>query len=81
MADLSTRWLQFSKSDEDREELKTLIRNSTVVLGTLRKMMEKELQELETNKESDYSVANWSHLQADRLGQIRTLKKYIQLLT
>lgn len=48
----------------------------------LRAVIEKDMEEVQTHAESqsNYELAAWPYLQADRLGTIRALKNVLELL-
>lgn len=77
---ISSKWLQFCKTEEERDSTRTIVQNSTLVLGILQQILERQLEELQASRMEEYEIANWPYYQADKLGQIRQLKKVIDLL-
>lgn len=64
-----------------KQDLELTIRNSTLVLGRLREILEDQLRELDRQEMTpDYKEASWSHRQADRNGYRRHCKETIDLI-
>jgi hypothetical protein len=76
---ISTEWFH-GLQPEEYEAFTTAWRNSTYVLNQLKKHIARQITALETDKEDDYNNPQWPVLRADRNGQLRQLKKIIQLL-
>lgn len=76
---LSSKWFQWAKSQEDKDKINQTVRNSGAVLDLLTKVLEKELQEVESVKTEDYLKPAWAFYRADKDGAIRTLRQIITL--
>lgn len=64
-----------------KQDLELTIRNSSLVLGRLREILESELRELDNKQtSSDYKDASWAYKQADANGDKRRLKWLINLI-
>ena len=75
---LSAKWF-VGVAQEDRVSHEQLIRNSTILLGTLTKVIEEELAALRKPPSSDYDSPAWAYKQADRNGQIRVLTNLLSM--
>ncbi len=75
---LSAKWFH-GIAREDRASHEQLIRNSTILLGTLTKVIEEELAALRKPPSSDYDSPAWAYKQADRNGQIRALTNLLSM--
>lgn len=78
---ISTKWLQWDHTAEERAKTEISIRNSALTLALLQKILTKELELLDKNKMEDYALAAWPYLQADRNGQVRAIKQLLELVT
>jgi len=76
---ISTEWFHGLDPDEQKS-LEQTWRNSTYLLDILKGILQRRLNDLETDKEDDYNNPQWTVLRADRNGQVRQLKKMIDLL-
>ncbi len=76
---ISTEWFH-GLDQADHEEFERIWRNSTYVLDQMKRILQRRLAELETDREDDYNNPQWPVLRADRNGQLRQLKKMIALL-
>ena len=78
---LNTAWF-IDVSDDKKEDTESAIRNSTIVLRQLEKIIQAEIKRLDITKlEEDYSTASWAYKQADRLGQLRSLRKLLTIVS
>lgn len=80
---ISTKWLQDLKDPKAREDFERVLRNDSVVLSKLKKIIEEFIVDVETNEMSldDFDSPSWALKQASRLGEKRGLKKIRDLLT
>lgn len=76
---ISTEWFH-GLGPEDQQDLERTWRNSTYILDKLKAILQRRINELESDKEDDYNNPQWPVLRADRNGQLRQLKKTISLL-
>lgn len=76
---LSTAWL-IKVPEDKRTEVASSISQSTVVLRQLKLFIEHELAALDCPPTADYETPSWSHKQADRLGQMRALRRVLALV-
>lgn len=67
------------KKGDDKEALKSELINSRV-LNRVREVLEARVVVKEATTEQDYSIPNWSHLQADRAGYIRAMTDVLKLI-
>lgn len=82
MRPLSLNWSKHLHDEDKKKNFEDLVRNSTVVLGRLKALLEEDLRSLDTRDttEKDFEDPNWSHKQAFRNGDRARLKKVINLL-
>ena len=71
--------LLWTQGVSDPEATEKLVRNSTSILRRLREIIDKELLSIPDGSVEDYSISNWSCLQADRNGYKRALKNIKKL--
>jgi hypothetical protein len=65
-----------------KQDLELTIKNSTLVLGRLREILEEELRTLDKLQISpDYSSPNWAYKQADFNADKRRMKWLIELIS
>lgn len=69
-------------TEAEKLERETILRGCAPGFKIMKDVLEKRLKD-KTNKllESSYGVANWSHLQADQIGEARAYKELLELLT
>lgn len=64
-----------------KQDLELTIKNSSLVLGRLKEILEAELRDLDNRQtSSDYKDASWAFKQADANGDKRRLKWAIDLI-
>lgn len=78
-----TAWTKDCKSEEEKKQLETTIRNSPVVLDRLSELMQEDFDSIAKTEVGSkvYDNANWAFKQADVNGYKRCLLNYITLLT
>jgi hypothetical protein len=76
---LNSKWLQWAKTDEERQKVTSIVLGGHDVLQLLAKVVEKMIEEHDTNKLADYDSPSWAYRQADRNGVVRTLKTILTL--
>ena len=77
---LSSKWLQFCKTHEERDDLITTLHNNRYLLDLLEKIILRELSEQDKTKLSGYSNPNWAYARADKDGVVRTLRQILTLV-
>lgn len=81
---ISTLWIQDLKDQELRDHFTKTVMNSSndVVLMKLKKIIKTKIESLEHAERNIkvYDIPNWSYLQADSNGTLRTLKLIETLL-
>lgn len=79
---MNTKWYVGCKNPDEKDERKHLYQSCHQILKVLRAVIEKDMEEVQTHAESqsNYELAAWPYLQADRLGTIRALKNVLELL-
>lgn len=79
---LHTLWTEHIKNPEVKADFEKLLRNSTISLGRLREIAEKQLASLRSAevKVAVYDNPNWAYKQADTNGACRVLQNFIDLL-
>lgn len=81
MRPLSSKWFQgFKGTPDEKKDLELAIRNSTVALSILTRILQSDLQNAQASRDSDYNDGNWSLRQADRMGVARTLTNILSLV-
>jgi (p)ppGpp synthase/HD superfamily hydrolase len=80
---MKTLWFKdVLNSPKAKQDLELTIRNSTIVLGRLREILEEELRTLENKQIAhDYSDASWPYKQADFNADKRRIKWLIDLIS
>lgn len=78
-------WIKNCKDEHEKQELVSLLRNSTTVLRNLRRIMEDQYEEYERMESTikDFEDPNWSEKQAYRNGckaQIRRIMELTQFI-
>lgn len=76
---LNTGWLVGIDNDKKQDTLES-IKSSTIVLRQLKSFLEHEIAALDRNGLEDYETPSWPYKQADRLGQLRALRKVLALV-
>jgi len=77
-----TEWSSHISDPKKKEEFESLLRNSTIVIGRLHDILDKQIDSLNREKLSPegFKDPNWALLQANHLGRIKQLLE-IQKLT
>jgi hypothetical protein len=79
---LESEWVRHLKTPKEREDFLKYVRNSKGIIERLHQIVDGYVNELRNKEQNeDYSSPAWSHLQADRLGQLKSLVKIKRLLT
>lgn len=79
---LSREWSKHLTNPKAKQEFIAYVLNSGSLLDRLEELMENWIEELRRQEvNEDYSSPSWSHLQADRLGQLKSLAKIKRLLS
>lgn len=74
-------WVSHLKEETDKEDFLKVIKASSIVRNRLVDMIDEMVFKLNTKQLSDdYSSPSWSYLQADRLGQLKSLSNVRRLL-
>lgn len=74
-------WVSHLKEEADKEDFFKVIKASNIVRNRLVDMIDEMVFKLNTKQLSDdYSSPSWSYLQADRLGQLKSLSSVRRLL-
>jgi hypothetical protein len=67
--------------EEEREKFERMVRGGTSCLKRLREIILEDVKAIESTKSfDDYDSPGWSMKHADRLGQLRVLKKLLTLM-
>jgi len=79
---ITMEWLEGASTQGDKDDLNRQIKESIPIFNILRRVLQRKLKAC--NKErlgvQNYSVANWSELQADRNATERTLLEILAIL-
>ena len=73
-------WYRLQKTEEDKNSVKQLVNNSKNLLKILSELIEEDIKSLERISSDDYDSPSWAYKQADRAGQLRTLRKILDLI-
>lgn len=74
-------WTNHLKEEADKEDFFKVIKASSIVRNRLIDIIDTMSQSLNTKQLSDdYSSPTWAYLQADRLGQLKSLSYVRRLL-
>lgn len=76
---MQAQWLGNLKG-EDRDNFKSQILNSKIVLDKLQEIVYNMYTEVRTVNAIDYDCPSWSHKQAHTNGACETLEKILKLL-
>jgi hypothetical protein len=76
---IAPKWLQGAVDEKEIQKRKDLVGNSRELLTLLNKVIQEEIIRLSSTSFEDYNDAGWPYREADRKGQIRSLKN-IQVL-
>jgi hypothetical protein len=69
------------KSDKSKKERKEVIASAANGFSVLASILEKEIQEVQTNRDrDDYTSPNYTGLQADAAGQLKAYRKIQSLI-
>ena len=78
---VSSLWAKHIRDQKGKADFNTVVLHSGLVLDRLEAIVDGWIEELRrTEATEDYSSPSWSHLQADRLGQLKSLSKIRKLL-
>lgn len=82
MSGLPTIWIRHLPS-ENHQSFEDAIRNSTVMTGRLRQIIQEELDALDRTEASDkqFEFPNWDYKQAFQNGQRSKLRFLLNILT
>lgn len=70
------------KTPKEKDEFTKYLQHSRALLDRLNDIIDGYIAELRRGEfTEDYSSPTWSHLQADRLGQLKSLTKIKRLIT
>lgn len=73
-------WL-VSVAQENKEDLLKIIKNSSIIRNQLVVIIDKMINQINSkNLSDDYMSPSWPYLQADRLGQLKSLDKIRRLV-
>ena len=78
--DIPSEWLAKCQSDEEKEELKQYLRNSSRLFDLLKDMLQRRYDQEWGAKVVDYDSQSWSHKQAHKNGRINALEDIYKLL-
>lgn len=78
MQPLQNKWF-LGIPESEKESLSELIRNSTILLGQLTKVIEAEIEQNDSLSAADYDSPSWAYRQADRNGALRVLRNLLKL--
>lgn len=73
-------WLATCKSEEEKEELRQYLYNSTRLFDLLREMIQRRYDQEWGAKVVDYDSPSWSHKQAHKNGRINAFEDIYKLL-
>lgn len=76
---LNLGWFIGVEADKKNDTIEA-IKHSTVVLRQLKLFLENEMKALDRVPLEDYETPAWPYKEADRLGQLRALRKVCALL-
>lgn len=79
---MKTKWTGHLKSVEEKERFRQQVMSSKGVLDRLADIMRDDIEATlaEMSRSDSYTSPAWSEYQADRLGTLKTLRKYVDLL-
>ena len=77
---IPSEWLTSCKSDEDKEELKQYLLNSSRLFDLLKDMIQRRYDQECGAKVIDYDSQSWSHKQAHKNGRLNALEEVFKLL-
>lgn len=75
---IDTTWLQYIP---DKEHAIQMLLSCSGLRDTLLKVLTKALESELRQPREDYTNPNWALLQADKNGSVRTIERFINLLT
>ena len=83
MRALSTEWTKRCKTEEQKQKLESLLRNSTISLGLLREIVRERIKSLERSERNvqAYENPNWASMQAHTNGMVAAYNSIDQLLS
>ena len=76
---LNSGWLIAIDPDKKADAISS-IKSSTTALRQLKLFLEHEIRMLDHTDSKDYETPSWPYKQADRLGQLRALRKVLSLV-
>lgn len=77
---ISSEWFAKCESDEEKEELKDYLLNSSRLLDQLKQMIQRRYDQEWGAKVTDYDSASWSHKQAHKNGRLDAYEEIFKLL-
>lgn len=77
---IPSEWFTSCKSEEDKEELRQYLYNSTRLFDLLRDMLQRRYDQEWGAKVIDYDSPSWSHKQAHKNGRINAFEEIYKLL-
>jgi len=80
---MDLRWFKYCKTEQEKQEIKDYLAAASFLLDRMRKILEEELaiSIKESSDKKKYELPSWSEYQADSLGEQRTLRKVLSLIT
>lgn len=83
MKKLSVDWTKHLRDPEAKHNFEQLVRNTVQVLSRMKDMIDEETESLNQAEfnSKDYETPSWSHKQADRIGQRKSLNRVRQWLS
>lgn len=79
---MKTLWTSHLKTEEEKERFRQHVLSSRGVLERLADLMKNDIEDTitEMSRASGYETPAWSEYQADRLGALRMLRDYVDIL-
>lgn len=65
---------------QDKQKRQEIVLSNKIVLDILKEILYNRVREVEKSSLDDYESPSWAYRQADKNGQLRTLKEVIQYL-
>lgn len=76
---IPSEWLAKCENDEDKEELKQYLLNSSRLFDLLKDMLQRRYDQEWGARLVDYDSASWSHKQAHKNGRMDALEEIYKL--
>lgn len=77
---IPSEWFAKCESDEDKEELRQYLQNSSRLFDLLKNMIQRRYDQEWGAKVADYDSASWSHKQAHKNGRSDAFEEIYKLI-